>query len=97
MTKYQRVATDFPPPLLGDPTPYAGDPQQAANRPLTEQEMNAVLAMTANDNSPVAYSRAVEAVRMGQASGNRLDQFPAANGFDPSNPYGEASANGAGY
>jgi hypothetical protein len=95
-TKYQRVATDYPPPILGDPTP--GEIDQHANRPLSEQEMNAALAMSANDPSPTAYANAIQAVRYGGV--NRMAGVPggqpAGPQFDPSNPYGEPSQNGQG-
>lgn len=94
VTKYQRVGTAFPPPLMGDPTP--GDvAQMEANRPVTEDEMNAALAMTANNPDPTAYAQALQAVRYG---GNRMAGFgPTMGGpaFDPQNPYGpEPGRNG---
>lgn len=95
VTKYQRIGTTFPPPLMGDPTP--GDvAQMEANRPATQDEMDAALAMSANDPNPAAYAQALQAVRYG---GNRLAGFgPAMGGhgpaFDPTNPYGEPSRNG---
>lgn len=98
MTKYQRVGTAFPPPLMGDPTP--GDIAQAeASRPATQEEMDRALAMTADNPDPTAYMQALQAVRYG---GNRLAGVgPVMGGhgpaFDPQNPYGpEPSHNGQG-
>lgn len=112
-TKYQRVGTESPPPILGDPTPGQAPTHGG---PLTEAEMTAALKMTANDPDPNAFTRAVNYIRAGGAGQtpygpgphNRLPAGydPAAHAwgegqqapaFDPNNPYGEPSYNGDGY
>ena len=91
--KYQKVPTDVPPALHGDPTPVAE--QDLAARPLTEQEMGEALRLSTGHPDPGAFSKAVNYVK--SQRGNR---GPAMAGVPQSqfqtNPY-QPSANGAGY
>lgn len=63
VTKYQKVPTDQPPPILGDPTPgQAADP----NRPISKEEMDQALKhAAANPNNPNAFTDAVNYMRSG--------------------------------
>ncbi len=78
-TKYQRVPTDHPPHVLGDPTPgYAADPQA---RPATQEEMDQALQMSANDPRPDAFTNAINYIRSNRGSGtqygtNRIANLP---------------------
>lgn len=109
MTHYQRVGTDMPPPLLGDPTP-APAPDQ--NRPASKEEMEAALKLSDRSGGRLDYNTALQQVRYGapEAAGqvNRIAGYaggPVAvdpsqaewapgQQFDLSNPYGEPSTNG---
>lgn len=72
VTKYQRVGTDAPPPMFGDPTPGAAEP--AGNRPLTRDEMDQALKISAGSNDPNAFTEAVRYMRSG---GNRPTPYGA--------------------
>ena len=61
-TKYQRIGTEMPPQILGDPTP---GPVESNNGPATREEMEAALKMTAGSNDPNAYTNALRYMRQG--------------------------------
>ncbi len=71
MTKYEQgPGTDFPPPILGDPTPGQAPDQ---NRPMTREEME--LAVDMSRGRPTAdYARAVNYVRQ-NGGANRMSRF----------------------
>lgn len=111
-THYERVGTDMPPTILGDPTP---GPVDNPNRPASRDEMEAALKMSANSPDPNAFTQALHYVRT-NGGPNRIAAFnapppqyndaygtwpegePAPQpGFDPTQPYEEPSANGNGY
>lgn len=109
MAKYQRVGTDFPPPILGDPTPGEAP---GARGPMTQEEMDAALRMTEGTANPAAYHAAVQAIRYGAVPGQQHPGFgpPTGQPADPSqyawgagnqapqafgDPYPEPSANGS--
>ncbi len=64
-TKYQKVPTDLPPNMPGDPTP--GPTGQPGNQPLSREEMDQALQYAAaNPADPDAYSKAIHYMRSGQ-------------------------------
>lgn len=102
--KYQRIGTEALPPILGDPTP--GQNANDQRGPLSREEMDQALRMTANDPDPNAFNKAVNYIRSGGQPTNytnRISGYPqqqqpmqtpeaaAQLGYDP---YPEPSANG---
>lgn len=108
MTHYQRVGTDMPPPLLGDPTP-APAPDQGG--PATKEQMEAALKLVDRSGGRVDYNSALQQVRYGGAEAGPVNRIAGYAGgpvavdpaqaewapgqqFDLGNPYGEPSTNG---
>ncbi len=100
--KYNRVPTDMPPTMMGDPTPGPND--AAPQRPLSKDEMEQALAMAAqNPGDRNAYTNAIRYMR-GEGDPTQYAAQPAVgpNGqpmYDGpqrpfGNPYPEPSANG---
>lgn len=102
--KYQRVPTARPPVGYGDPTP---GPVPDANRPATQDEMEAALKLSAGSTDPNAYHQALMYVRSNGAAApglhNRLVGAPGAPApadapQSAANPFGNPyEANGTGY
>ncbi len=91
MTKYQRIGTEMPPLMMGDPTPA---PPADVNRPLSRDEMDQALKLTANSNDPGAFTRAVQYLRSGGNNPNPTMYGPAFTGnpgygFNPNQGNGE--------
>lgn len=98
-SKYQRVGTENPPPILGDPTPGPAD-APGGNRPASREEMDAALKLAGNSKDPNAFTAALNYVRNGgnpngQPTHYNRMQMPGAeyawadganapNGFPPS-------------
>jgi hypothetical protein len=108
MTHYQRVGTDMPPPLLGDPTPGPA-PEQGG--PATKEQMEAALKLVDRSGGRVDYNSALQQVRYGGAESGPVNRIAGYAGgpvavdpaqaewapgqqFDLGNPYGEPSTNG---
>lgn len=77
VTKYERGAIDglTPPPLMGDPTPAGPDPN--ANRPLSQDEMEAAIKMTSGSSDPTAYQKAIQHIRYGRSNPHASPAFGA--------------------
>lgn len=90
VTHYQKVPTDLPPPMHGDPTPVY-ESQQVG--PATQEEMMEALRISANDPSPTAYSRALAQVR-GQGSPTQYGHNRLASFNGPPDPNAVAHAMG---
>lgn len=86
LTKYERVGTDLPPNMPGDPTPGPMD-MGSGYQPLSREGMEAALRMT-GPGGATDYQRAVEAVRNGHA--NRLGSFGFQQQPDQGSEYGPA-------
>lgn len=104
VTKYEKgPGTDFPPPILGDPTP---GPAPDADRPLSREEMESVVNLSRGGTS-ADYVKALNYVRENGANRmSRFDQPPDARFADNSDDefrspdgypgYPEPSPNGNG-
>lgn len=95
-TKYNRVPTEMPPTMMGDPTP--GPDGTGLQRPLSKDEMDQALAMAAqNPGDRNAYTNAIRYLR-GEAGPSQYAAQPAVGPDGPQrpfgNPYPEPSANG---
>ena len=82
-TKYQRVGTEQPPPMMGDPTP--GMSEDSSNRPLNRDEMEQALKIAANSNDPNAFTQAIHYIRNGSTG-----QVPFGPAFTGNPGYGYA-------
>lgn len=105
MTKYQRVGTEMPPALLGDPTPGPLDPNDNPGRPLSREEMDAALKLAEGNSDPNAFMQAVQYIRSGgnqptQYGHNRIAGYPQVNLPNPAqvgSGMPTPSQNGQGY
>jgi hypothetical protein len=81
VTKYQKVPTDQPPPIPGDPTPA---PEGPSNAPITKEQMEQALQYAnSHPEDPNGYNTALNYMRSGAQPTPTAYNHPAMAGIPP--------------